>query len=174
MFLYSTVSTLKPAEGSCGQHSCMPAAGRTVNNYPPQGPPIPMVGMVVTISPSFSLYRMVVFPAASSPTCMERAWSVSCRPANSLEPWLSFLLGLPTAHGSTAHHQDTHLLLGYQPRHQLGDSETHVCLCLEEGEARKRLKSKRALYLRSSARHASSAQTTKHACGSNTGQRSWA
>lgn len=29
---------------------------------------IPIVGMVVTISPSFSLYRMVVFPAASSPT----------------------------------------------------------------------------------------------------------
>jgi hypothetical protein len=27
-----------------------------------------MVGMVVTISPSFSLYRIVVFPAASSPT----------------------------------------------------------------------------------------------------------
>jgi hypothetical protein len=29
---------------------------------------IPMVGMVVTISPSLSLYRMVVFPAASRPT----------------------------------------------------------------------------------------------------------
>lgn len=29
---------------------------------------IPMVGIVVTISPSLSLYRMVVFPAASSPT----------------------------------------------------------------------------------------------------------
>lgn len=28
----------------------------------------PIVGMVVTISPSFSLYRMVVFPAASKPT----------------------------------------------------------------------------------------------------------
>jgi hypothetical protein len=28
-----------------------------------------MVGMVVTISPSFSLYRMVVLPAASRPTC---------------------------------------------------------------------------------------------------------
>lgn len=27
-----------------------------------------MVGMVVTISPSFSLYRIVVFPAASKPT----------------------------------------------------------------------------------------------------------
>ena len=29
---------------------------------------VPMVGMVVTISPSFSLYKMVVFPAASRPT----------------------------------------------------------------------------------------------------------
>lgn len=29
---------------------------------------LPMVGIVVTISPSLSLYRMVVFPAASSPT----------------------------------------------------------------------------------------------------------
>jgi len=28
----------------------------------------PMVGMVVTISPSFNLYKMVVFPAASNPT----------------------------------------------------------------------------------------------------------
>lgn len=39
MFLYSTVSTLKP-----------------------------IVGIVVTISPSFSLYKMVVLPAASRPT----------------------------------------------------------------------------------------------------------
>lgn len=29
---------------------------------------LPMVGIVVTISPNFSLYRMVVFPAASRPT----------------------------------------------------------------------------------------------------------
>lgn len=28
----------------------------------------PIVGMVVTISPSLSLYRIVVFPAASRPT----------------------------------------------------------------------------------------------------------
>src|SRR5690349_14255579 len=39
MFLYSTVSTLKP-----------------------------MVGIVVTTSPSFNLYNMVVLPAASNPT----------------------------------------------------------------------------------------------------------
>ena len=29
---------------------------------------VPIVGIVVTISPSFSLYRIVVFPAASKPT----------------------------------------------------------------------------------------------------------
>ena len=29
---------------------------------------LPIVGIVVTISPNFNLYRMVVFPAASSPT----------------------------------------------------------------------------------------------------------
>lgn len=29
---------------------------------------VPIVGIVVTISPSFSLYRIVVFPAASRPT----------------------------------------------------------------------------------------------------------
>lgn len=39
MFLYSTVSTLNP-----------------------------IVGMVVTTSPNFNLYRIVVFPAASKPT----------------------------------------------------------------------------------------------------------
>lgn len=37
-----------------------------------QAVPLPMVGMVVTISPSFSLYRMVVFPAASRPTIRMR------------------------------------------------------------------------------------------------------
>lgn len=29
---------------------------------------LPIVGIVVTISPSFNLYKIVVFPAASSPT----------------------------------------------------------------------------------------------------------
>ena len=29
---------------------------------------LPIVGIVVTISPSFNLYRIVVFPAASKPT----------------------------------------------------------------------------------------------------------
>lgn len=34
---------------------------------------LPMVGMVVTISPSFSLYRIVVLPAASRPTITQRS-----------------------------------------------------------------------------------------------------
>ena len=38
----------------------MEKGGRKIN--------IPIVGMVVTISPSLSLYRMVVLPAASRPT----------------------------------------------------------------------------------------------------------
>jgi len=46
---------------------------------------VPMVGIVVTISPSLSLYKMVVLPAASRPTCVcvphfvkkdESVWSV--------------------------------------------------------------------------------------------------
>lgn len=38
------------------------------NSYYNVGDDSPMVGIVVTISPSLSLYKMVVFPAASSPT----------------------------------------------------------------------------------------------------------
>ena len=33
---------------------------------------VPIVGIVVTISPSFSLYSIVVFPAASNPTAKEK------------------------------------------------------------------------------------------------------
>lgn len=39
-----------------------------------------MVGMVVTISPSFSLYRIVVFPAASRPTMRMRISFLPKRP----------------------------------------------------------------------------------------------
>ncbi|KAG6558287.1 hypothetical protein Mapa_000037 [Marchantia paleacea] len=55
MFLYSTVSTLNP-----------------------------MVGMVVTISPSFNLYKIVVFPAASRPTIKIRISFFENRLENSL------------------------------------------------------------------------------------------
>ena len=45
----------------------------------------PIVGMVVTISPSFSLYRMVVFPAASKPTIRMRISFLPQRRSNSFE-----------------------------------------------------------------------------------------
>lgn len=83
-------------------------------------PLLPMVGMVVTISPSLSLYRMVVLPAASSPTYKN---TMSAR-GSCLLPTARFAMA-----GSllNAHHQDPHLLLGYKPVEELGDGETHVC-----------------------------------------------
>ena len=98
MFLYSTVSTLKPGEGgartergsgrqdavvSRGGHRAQranasrprPEAVRKTASDPSareetaRSEDVPIVGMVVTISPSLSLYRMVVLPAASRPTC---------------------------------------------------------------------------------------------------------
>lgn len=45
----------------------------------------PIVGIVVTISPSFNLYRMVVFPAASRPTINIRISFLPQRRSNSLE-----------------------------------------------------------------------------------------
>jgi hypothetical protein len=85
MFLYSTVSTLKPVkrklstmrQRECdhqlkGKYTLFQAQRVTKKNrrhcYEAKQS-APMVGMVVTISPNFSLYRMVVLPAASSPTC---------------------------------------------------------------------------------------------------------
>jgi hypothetical protein len=44
----------------------------------------PMVGMVVTTSPSLSLYRIVVLPAASSPTMRMRISCFENRLSNSL------------------------------------------------------------------------------------------
>ena len=54
--------------GECNGQRTASGGGRGRALSPPR-PLVPMVGMVVTISPSFSLYRMVVLPAASSPTC---------------------------------------------------------------------------------------------------------
>lgn len=45
----------------------------------------PIVGIVVTISPSFSLYRIVVFPAASRPTIRILISFLPHRRSNSLE-----------------------------------------------------------------------------------------
>jgi hypothetical protein len=80
-----------------------------------------MVGIVVTISPSFSLYRMVVLPAASSPTCINPA----------LEARSNCLNSAPETEKLT-HHEDTHFLLNQQPGQDFANGEPHpaICLCL--------------------------------------------
>lgn len=50
---------------------------------------IPIVGIVVTISPNFSLYKIVVLPAASNPTIRIR---ISFFPHS---PWSSLLMFNP-------------------------------------------------------------------------------
>ena len=50
-----------------------------------QGVNEPIVGIVVTISPNFSLYRMVVFPAASKPTIKMRISFLPQRRSNNFE-----------------------------------------------------------------------------------------
>lgn len=52
-----------------------------------------MVGMVVTISPSLSLYRIVVFPAASSPTIKILISFLPNRPLNKFAKMLPILAG---------------------------------------------------------------------------------
>ena len=83
MFLYSTVSTLKP-----------------------------IVGIVVTTSPNLSLYRMVVLPAASRPTCVISS-SVSG--------------ALSRRRRGRADHENTHLLLAEHALPDAGEGETHLC-----------------------------------------------
>lgn len=80
MFLYSTVSTLKPEEDRkeiradqtltvmTNTHKAVVEGSRSNQEQISVVRLLPMVGMVVTISPSFSLYKIVVFPAASKPT----------------------------------------------------------------------------------------------------------
>lgn len=77
----------------------------------------PMVGMVVTISPSFSLYRMVVLPAASSPTCRHKHQ----------------VRFIPTCNGQlhamlrkNSYHENAHLLLGEEAGKQLCKSQPHL------------------------------------------------
>ena len=75
-------------------------------------PDLPIVGMVVTISPSLSLYRIVVFPAASSPTLrkmeqqrIETTWQLG--------------------HASSLTHQYSHVLFPEQFIEQTWDSQPH-------------------------------------------------
>jgi hypothetical protein len=94
-----------------------PRSGRHRLVHPCCAELVPIVGMVVTISPSFSLYRMVVLPAASSPTCSEH-------PMESAKagPQSSSAIS-PSQH---AHHKNAHLLLGEEPLKQLRESDSHL------------------------------------------------
>ena len=76
-----------------------------------------MVGMVVTISPSFSLYRMVVLPAASSPTCRDRR-AVKQVFHYSSNAFVN--IRIPT------HHKDSHLLLGEEAGKELREGQPHL------------------------------------------------
>lgn len=93
-FLYSTVSTLKPAAthacSQAGQHSerggeAAQACHSLARNCTRACAHAPMVGMVVTTSPSFILYSAVVFPAASRPSMRMRISSFTVREANNLQ-----------------------------------------------------------------------------------------
>lgn len=76
-----------------------------------------MVGMVVTISPSFSLYRMVVLPAASSPTCRDRRAVRQTFITHARSSQTSDL---------NAHHEDPHLLLGEEAGKELREGQPHL------------------------------------------------
>lgn len=58
MFLYSTVSTLNPEDETFIRNIRLKYYIKI----------LPIVGIVVTISPNFNLYKIVVLPAASNPT----------------------------------------------------------------------------------------------------------
>ena len=97
IFLYSTVSTLNPANTKLNLFV-----------YEDRSRSSPIVGIVVTISPSFNLYKIVVFPAASSPT------------RNVAKSDL-----MRTAIASQLTHQYPHLLLPEEPPEEAGDGEAH-------------------------------------------------
>ena len=72
---------------------------------------LPMVGMVVTISPSFNLYKIVVFPAASRPTEKRKKKS-----SNSRQNY-QWNLGLT--------HQNPHLFLAKKSTKQTRNGQPH-------------------------------------------------
>ncbi len=71
----------------------------------------PMVGIVVTTSPSFSLYKIVVFPAASRPTCI---WGHAMHRADAREGAML-----------EAYHQDSHLFRAEVIGQKRADCKTH-------------------------------------------------
>lgn len=135
MFLYSTVSTLNPVRT---QHDLQFSLTRAhsfrrshLRQEIKQPVGLPIVGMVVTISPSFSLYRIVVLPAASRPTCSGRGYlSSSCKPKHP-QPTTSWDL---SAGLMSAYHENPHLFSGEEAGKQLGKSEPHLPLVLRIGK----------------------------------------
>ena len=90
-----------------------------------------MVGIVVTISPSFNLYRMVVLPAASSPTYpamrldeLSTATRVLVHTMRIPESFQGGQTGL-VSQGLSSMVTRTHFLLAEKARKQAGDRETH-------------------------------------------------
>ena len=71
-----------------------------------------MVGIVVTISPSFSLYRIVVFPAASRPTVKSVLF-------------IRDMSKCATSHFSVLTHENSHLFLAKESRKHAGYRQTH-------------------------------------------------
>ena len=90
---------------------------------------LPMVGIVVTISPSLSLYRMVVLPAASRPTWVERTKRNGVSAITRVQTDSKFLpvraVGTRSENAHGAYHQDAHLLLGEELVEKLGEREPH-------------------------------------------------
>jgi len=91
-FLYSTVSTLKPAQPSqqlqTSMEWCCSLPGGTLPRQDAPGgrlPHAPIVGIVVTTSPRRILYSAVVLPAASRPSMRMRISSFVVRDANILQ-----------------------------------------------------------------------------------------
>ena len=70
-----------------------------------------MVGMVVTISPSFNLYKIVVFPAASRPTKKRKKKSSNSRQKSQSNLELT--------------HQNPHLFLAKKPTKQTRNGQPH-------------------------------------------------
>ncbi len=92
---------------------------------------VPMVGMVVTISPNFSLYRMVVLPAASRPT-----YDITVSPRSPYNFTMQkSTINIPVGRRESLSDSErlvkqvaklTHLLLAEETGEKLRDRETHI------------------------------------------------
>jgi len=106
---------------------------------------LPMVGMVVTISPSFNLYKIVVFPAASKPTenveentTLDNFCAINGKQRESRLPWhevgqisrrkkqrdMECILRLR----STLTHKNSHLLFAKESAQEGWNGQTHLLI----------------------------------------------